>query len=171
MKATKTEVKIEAFEYFMYKLEQWRLTVKDIGRYEAPNKTKNLALLFILCVAAKDEDRTTIFSLFDAFVTCLHEGIIEKDIWDHYDEIVVSKTLPDRYEGVPYEIIDDCIAHLMWFSRNMVYHSERRLVDITKRHLSWMVFMSYGEGTQIPVDKLIKESSHYARGKETFIFA
>ncbi|MFA7717662.1 MAG: hypothetical protein WC875_03020 [Candidatus Absconditabacterales bacterium] len=169
----KLELKIKAFEYIVYRLAQWHTAVIPPWRFFIPeplSKTKNLSLLFIVCLASKDEDKPAMFSLFDNFVTFLHEGVIEKDIWDNYDKIILSKELPDAYEGIPYDVIDYAIAHLKFLNKNIIHHLERKRIEFTKSHLSWMIFMDHGEGTKIPTEILIQERSVYARGEKTLIF-
>jgi len=173
---TKIELKIKTFEYILYKMKEWRTEFPYVLQHrfdslpKPPTKKKNLALFFIMCLACKDNDRIVIFSLFDKFFAS-HDGIIERDLWDNYDSIVTSKKRPEQYEGVPYEIIDDTIAHLKDVRSSMIHRTERVFVDIVKRHTSWMVFMDDTQEKLIPTKILIREKSHYARGKETLIFA
>jgi len=157
---TKLELKIKAFEYILYKLKQWNNDFKENEKTRLLTKKQHLALLFIVCMANKDDDRTIIFSIFDNFFA-LEEGIIEKDIWDNYNDIVMPETLPSRYEGIPYNIINDSIDHLKSLNKRIIHHPEKSLIDFTKGHLSWLIFTE-SKTQKIATEHLIHEKSVYA---------
>jgi len=171
---TKLTLKLKTFEYIMYKLQEWHTTIIPKGNFisEPITKATNLAFLFVVCLASKDEDRPTMFGIFDTFTAFLDTGIIEKDIWDQYDSIPVTEQAPSHYEGVPYEMIDDAIEYLKDVRKEMVHDSEEKRIEFAKRQVVWMCGMDIlGEGKTLPTEWLIQEKSVYARSPKTGIFA
>ncbi|MBU0626471.1 hypothetical protein KKG31_03965 [Patescibacteria group bacterium] len=143
---------------------------KSYLEYVEPQKTplskeKYLAFLFLLLMAAKK--REVVLEVFDTFFAT-DQGIIEKDIFDNYIQTIPASEDIQISTDMQQEI-DKAVLTLKERAEFMVFRPEIQLIEVTKQHLSWMIYNNRNK--QIPNDILAKEKSVYGSTSATCIFA
>jgi uncharacterized phage-associated protein len=141
--------KIIAFDYFVYKLQQWFYRRNSLGTENDLSKLKVIKLLFFTVAISANRDEDGLLTTFDNFVA-LPYGHVESDIYERMhtsDYFIIDKQGLSSKADFNIEAIntrpalksqiDKAISNLEVVNKELISYKAFDLVDISHKWNSW----------------------------------
>ena len=151
-------LKLELFEYVVYKLDQWYRETNN-GKPLQITKLRLQKVLFLLCAVNANKEKKGLLTIFTNFAA-LPLGPVEMDVYDamnsnkfvhiHFNEneCVLEKMNDDTFSSIEKsykELVDKAIIALRSKNRNYLVMPIYELVELTHLWSAWKTAQMMGE--------------------------
>lgn len=165
------KLKIEAFEYVLYKLDEWFIEKNTSPAVNDISILKALKLLFFVSAvdSLKDSQNTLLDVVFDNFVAMPY-GHVESDVYSniknnsHGNIIIDNKTLfisdASKIQAINTDIkskIDNSIIKLKHINSELINMSAFDLVELSHSWYSWRFYFAKAKKNNTNKESIPKE--------------